>query len=254
MQRMPVIFVGHGSPMNAIEDNPQTRKWREIGRSIPRPRAILAISAHWYAPGTWVNDEIKPRQIYDMYGFPPDLYELEYPAQGEPELASRVQTLTGCVVNNNWGIDHGTWSVLAHLFPQADIPVCQLSIDRTAVPDAHYQMGRQLTALRDEGVLILGSGNIVHNLRRVDFANESGEPWAYEFDQAVGEKIRQHDHTALLHPEAFSPGAARLAIPTPDHYWPLLYILGAAQPDDTITSFNEICQYGSLSMTGYQFG
>ncbi|NCC76846.1 MAG: 4,5-DOPA dioxygenase extradiol [Clostridia bacterium] len=254
MQRMPVLFVGHGSPMNAIEQNPLTRKWREIGQHLPRPRAILAISAHWFAPGTWVNDEVQPRQIYDMYGFPRELYELKYPAQGAPELAARVQSQAPCTVDNNWGIDHGTWSVLVHVFPDADIPVCQLSIDRTATPEQHYKIGRQLAALRDEGVLILGSGNIVHNLRRVDFNSEGGEPWAYTFDQAVGDKIRQHDHVALLHPETFSPEAARLAIPTPDHYWPLLYVLGAARPDDTIESFNEICQYGSLSMTGYRFG
>jgi len=254
MTRMPVIFIGHGSPMNAIEDNPMTRMWRQLGRDLPRPRAILAVSAHWFVPGTCVNDQIQPRQIYDMYGFPRELYELQYAAQGAPELAARVQRLTPCPVDNSWGIDHGTWSVLVHLYPQADIPVCQLSIDRTAPPELHFRLGQELAGLRDEGVLILGSGNIVHNLHRVDFARAGGEPWAETFDNAVGEKIRQRDWASLLHPENISPEMARLAIPTPDHYWPLLYVLGASLPADPIDSFNAVCQFGSLSMTGYRFG
>lgn len=253
MSRMPVIFVGHGSPMNAIENNKFSRTWRSIGENMPRPRAILAISAHWYVPGKFVNDQPNPRQIYDMYGFPKPLYELIYPAAGMPELAARVAGLTGSLVNNDWGIDHGTWSVLVHLFPQADIPVVQLSVDRTATPSQHFALGQKLTALRDEGILVLGSGNIVHNLRLVDFSRpEAGEDWAVRFDQLISERILARDFMAVLEPENLSADA-RLAIPTPDHYWPLLPILGAATKDDTITVFNQVCQYGSLSMTGYLF-
>lgn len=252
MSKMPVLFVGHGSPMNAVEDNVFSQTWRKLGENIPRPQAILVISAHWYVPGRFVSDAENPRQIYDMYGFPQPLYDLIYPAKGSPQLAARAAMLCGATIQNDWGIDHGTWSVLVHLFPDATIPVVQLSVDRTASPGDHFALGQQLSALRDEGVLILGSGNIVHNLRRVNFSQPGGEAWAERFDQLIREHIEKRDFQALLEPKGISADA-ELAIPTPDHYWPLLPILGASDPNDQITVFNQTCQFGSLSMTGYYF-
>lgn len=252
MSRMPVLFVGHGSPMNAIEDNDFSRTWRKLGETLPRPKAILAISAHWYVPGRFVNDQDQPRQIYDMYGFPKPLYDLIYPAVGSPVLAAQVTQCCDASVQNDWGIDHGTWSVLVHMFPKADIPVVQLSVDRTASPAEHFALGQKLQALRDLDILILGSGKIVHNLRLVNFSQAGGEAWAERFDQLISEKIRARDFAAVLDPRQLSEDA-RLAIPTPDHYWPLLPILGAATEQDHITVFNQVCQYGSLSMTSYLF-
>ncbi len=252
MPDMPVLFVGHGSPMNAIEENDLTRQWQKIGVEIPRPRAILVISAHWFVPGVYVNDQENPRQLYDMYGFPKALYELVYPVQGSPVLAARTMQLCDATVQNNWGIDHGTWSVLVHLFPNADIPVVQLSVDQTATPQELFELGQKLAVLRDENILILGSGNVVHNLRLVNFSMAGGELWAERFDRLISERILARDFTAVLEPEKMSADA-RLAIPTPDHYWPLLPILGAASATDLITVFNQVCQFGSLSMTGYLF-
>ncbi|MDD2533855.1 MAG: class III extradiol ring-cleavage dioxygenase, partial [Eubacteriales bacterium] len=193
--------------MNAIESNQLTEKWRQLGEAIPSPRAILAISAHWYVPGQFVNNQKNPRQIYDMYGFPKPLYDLVYPVNGSPELAARVVDLTAAQINNEWGIDHGTWSVLVHLFPNATIPVVQLSVDQAMQPAEHFALGQRLRALRDEGVLILGSGNIVHNLRRVDFQQPGGAKWAERFDLAVSERILSRDFASLFEPDQWSEDA-----------------------------------------------
>ena len=251
--KMPVLFVGHGSPMNAVTDNAYKDEWIKIGQGLA-PKAILCVSAHWYTKGTLVNPAEAPEQIYDMYGFPQELYQVKYPAQGSPELAARIGELLGDAVkiNGDWGIDHGTWSVLKWMFPKADIPTVQLSIDGTQKGPFHYSIGQQLEALREEGILIIGSGNIVHNLRRVDWDSEGGAPWAYEFDGLIKEAIESRQHDKAIHYQELGE-SAKLAVPTPDHYYPLLYTLGAVDAEDDIYCFNESCELGSISMTGYLF-
>lgn len=250
---MPVLFAGHGSPMNAIEDNQYTRTWRSIAERIPKPEVILSVSAHWYTKGTKIMNEENPKTIYDMYGFPKELYEVTYNTSGSPHIAriSRELISKETEYDNSWGIDHGTWSVLVHMYPDRNIPVFQISIDAEAPPAAHYQIGKELKALREQGVLIFGSGNIVHNLRRVDW-NKAGEgfDWAYEFDAYIHDSIMKKNHSNILH---FSQAGdvARLAVPTPDHFYPLLYTLGATDEDDNVSAFNKSCELGSLTMTGY---
>lgn len=244
---MPVLFVGHGSPMNAIEDNDLTKKWREISASMPIPKCILCVSAHWMSDETLTSDAEEPEQIYDMYGFPQELYDLKYEPPGSRFYANKIQKTLGIEINNDWGIDHGTWSVLTHMYPDADIPVVQLSLDMTKPYAEHYAIGQKLRSLREEGVLILGSGNVVHNLRLVDWHRDGGFSWAYEFDNYIKEAILKTDHKAVMdHP--MSP-----AVPTTDHFLPLLYVLGASNIIDKIEVFNQVCQLGSLSMTGYLF-
>lgn len=252
--RMPVLFVGHGSPMNAIEDNPYTKGWMDIAERIPRPTAILAVSAHWYTKGSRINDSLQPKLIYDMYGFPKELYEVQYNVEGSPELANTAKELIHkeITVDNSWGIDHGTWSVLCRMYPKADIPVVQLSIDRSAPAEEHYLLGQELSALRDKGVLILGSGNVVHNLSLVRFDMEQGFPWAQEFDQYIKNKILSKNHEDVIHYKRAGE-MAELAFYTPDHYYPLLYVLGASQEADKISVYNESSTMGSLSMTSYLF-
>lgn len=345
--RMPVLFVGHGSPMNAIEDNTFSRSWRELGKQFapagnapagtapastpnavaargatpagaanaaarpaapaavpgatpaaapeyPRPKAILMISAHWFTGGSLIMANERPGMIYDMYGFPRPLYEIEYPAAGAPELAETIhQLLTkpdaqtgraaapGARLSTSWGFDHGGWSVLVHLFPDADIPALQLSVDRTAAPSEKFAIGQALKPLRDQGVFIIGSGNIVHNLGLVQFGLEGGKPWADAFDIAIKEAIIQrrfgdvvdyHTITSKQMPAAtvatttssparlatatdrLATATDRLAVPTTDHFDPLLYVLGAADDQDPIAVFNEARIYGSLSMTSYLIG
>ena len=252
--KMPVLFVGHGSPMNAIELNEFSRAWRELGLALPRPSAILAVSAHWYVAGTRVNGAAQPRQVYDMYGFPQPLYQLKYPAPGAPELAARIQTLLPETARDDrWGIDHGTWSVLCHMFPDADVPVTQLSVDYGAPADAHYAIGRALKPLREEGVLILASGNVVHDLRRVDWDMEGGLPWADEFDEYICRAILE-DRPQDVVRYTRAGNSAREAFPTPDHFYPLLYALGAREPGEAAEVFCKKRMMGSLSMTGYRFG
>ena len=253
-QKMPVLFVGHGSPMNALEDNEYTRGWEEIAKLLPRPKAILAVSAHWYTDGTRVTDAEYPKTVYDMYGFPEELYQIEYNAPGAPELAHLTKELLQKEVriDNSWGFDHGTWVVLHKMFPGADIPVFQLSVDRNAPAELHYQMGKELKALREQGVLILASGNVVHNLQRVEWGMEKGYPWAEEFDGYIRDKIRNKEYDEVVHYEKVGQ-SARQAFPTPDHFFPLLYVLGAAEDSDQLTVFNESCVLGSLSMTSYLF-
>lgn len=249
--RMPVVFVGHGSPMNTLEDNRYTRAWRELGQALRRPQAILAISAHWYVPTLAVTAMETPRTIHDFGGFPRELFDFQYPAPGSSALAARVQQLLqplDVLADQTWGLDHGTWSVLAHLFPEADIPVVQLSIDRFRPHDFHYQLGRQLSPLREEGVLILGSGNIVHNLAAINWDEpEVPYDWASRFERVVKEKLSQHDHAALIDYSRLVPEARR-SVPTPEHYLPLLPILGALRDDDEISFPVEGIHMGSLSM------
>lgn len=252
--RMPLIFVGHGSPMNAIEDNSYSRSWKELGTRLPKPAAILSVSAHWFTGGTFASDSALPKTIYDMYGFPDALYEIVYNAPGAPETARRAAALLGKsnALDRSWGLDHGTWSVLHRMYPKADVPVFQLSVDRGASFRAHYEMGRLLKPLREEGVLILGSGNVVHNLARVNPGQAGGYPWAEVFDGYIKESVVGGDYEKAVDPRG-AGSSAQLAVPTPDHYAPLLYVLGAADAADGVTAFNDECVMGSLSMTSYLF-
>ena len=251
-KRMPVLFVGHGSPMNAIEDNDYSRTWSALGETLPQPKAILSISAHWFGRGTKVNDSPTPTMVYDMYGFPEELYRLQYPAPGSPEVAHRARQLIGdfVTIDNNWGLDHGTWSVLHRMFPKADIPVVQLSINALLTPEEHYAIGQRLRPLRDEGVLIFGSGNIVHNLSRVDWRMKDGQPWAQAFDQYIHEAIISGAHEKVVSYSQLED-AAQLSVPSLDHFAPILYVLGASDADDKVSVFNADCTLGSMSMTSY---
>lgn len=255
MSKMPVLFVGHGSPMNAIEDNRYTRGWKEIARKIPRPKFIVSISAHWFTKGTKIMNEENPKTIYDMYGFPKELYEVVYSPPGNPEFAEISKGLISkeSVYDNTWGIDHGTWSVLVHMYPKRDIPVFQISIDASAPPEAHFQIGKELKPLRDEGGLLFGTGNIVHNLRLVDWdIGDEGFDWAYTFDDFIRSNIQSGNHEEILNYESLGD-VAKLAVPTSDHFNPLLYILGASDKDDKVSVYNNSCMMGSLSMTSYLF-
>lgn len=253
-KKMPVLFIGHGSPMNAIEDNEYTKKWEAIAEKIPRPKAILAVSAHWYTDGGRINDEAHPRVIYDMYGFPEELYKLKYSSPGAPERAHETKKLIkkDIKIDNSWGIDHGTWSVLCRMYPEANIPVYQLSVDKNAPAEEHYRIGQEIKELRQNGVLILGSGNVVHNLGRVNWDNKGGYDWAEEFDGYVKDNLIKREIDEVIHYERAGT-SARLAVPTPDHFYPLLYTLGAADGEDKLTVFNNSCVLGSLSMTCYMF-
>lgn len=254
--KMPVLFAGHGSPMNAIGDNPWSRGFRALGQPLPRPVAILCVSAHWYAPGTYVTSNKQPRTIHDFGGFPPELYEIQYPAPGSPNLAGRVADLTAAEQSDEWGLDHGTWSVLRHMYPDADIPVVQLSIDLRLQPAGHIELGRALAPLRDEGILIVGSGNITHNLRHAFASMQSGETktpdWAARFDDGVAAALERHDLDWL----ARAPGTAdgQVNHPTPDHYLPLLYVAGAASEADRVTFPVTGFDLASLSMRCVQWG
>ena len=254
MSKMPVLFLGHGSPMNAIEENEFTRSWVDIGVNLPKPKAILSISAHWFTDGTRICDELHPKQIYDMYGFPRELYELKYPVLGSPEYAHITMGVLRkeVSIDNSWGIDHGTWSVLCHMFPKADIPVYQLCIDRRLDAEAHYMLGQELSSLRDQGVLILGSGNVVHNLAKINWELENGYPWAEEFDAYIKEAILEGNHHKVIHYEQ-SGKSSEMAFVTPEHFYPLLYVLGAAGLSNSVQVYNDACILGSLSMTGYIF-
>ena len=258
--RMPVIFVGHGSPMNAIDDNRWSRGFTSLADGIARPAAILAVSAHWYVDGTWLMANARPRTIHDFSGFPPDLYEVDYPAPGKPELARRVCRLLGddrAALNTDWGLDHGTWSVLRWMFPDADVPVIQLSIDRRLDARKHFELARSLSDLRDENVLIFASGNIVHNLQdafaRKRAASVAIPEWAQRYDDDVKKVLAQHDTDALLSlwPDS---DTGRVAHPTPDHWWPLIYAVGASDERDPIRFPIEGFDWGSISMTSVILG
>ena len=252
-QRMPVLFVGHGSPMNALDSNAFTRTWMSLTARIPRPRAILCLSAHFAGEDSRVVAADTPRTIHDFYGFPKALHEASYPAPGSPALAERVQALVPqAQPTQDWGLDHGAWSVLMRMYPAADIPVVQLSLDLGLTGEQQMALGEGLRPLREEGVLILGSGNVVHNLRLINGAATVPFPWARTFDDAVHGAVMAGDHEAVADYMAL-PGAG-LAVPTNEHFVPLLYVLGAAHPGEKAEAFNRAYVFGSLSMTGYLFG
>jgi len=253
--RMPAIFFGHGNPMNALEENAYTKAWRAIGQTIPRPKAILAISAHWYLPATLVTAMEQPRTIHDFGGFPRELYEVQYPAPGDLQLASRLTKLLGADQDHHWGLDHGTWSVLCHVFPNADVPVVQLSIDETQPPKFHYDLGTRLAPLRDEGILIVGSGNLVHNLHAYAWGRHPAEPfdWAVRFEKQARDLLIAGNDEPLIDYESLGRDAV-LSAPTPDHYLPLLYVMGARSKDDNVSFPVEGIDGGSVSMLTVQFG
>ena len=257
-QRMPAIFFGHGNPMNALDENTYTLAWREIAGSFEKPRAILMVSAHWYVPGTMLTNNERPRTIHDFGGFPRPLYEVEYPAPGDRALVDRVSELlapAAAVPDLRWGLDHGTWSVLVHAYPNADIPVVQLSIDETKDPIYHYELGTRLRPLRDEGVLVAGSGNLIHNLHAYAWGRHPAEPfdWALRFEKTARELLLARDFEPLIDYESLGDDA-RLSAPTPDHYLPLLYVLGASDENDSVTFPVEGMDGGSISMTAVRFG
>ncbi len=252
--KMPALFVGHGSPANALEDNEFTRAWVEEGKRLPKPHAVLCISAHWFVDGTYVHGREYPRTIHDYYGFPPELYALRYPCPGAPTTAREVQKTvhkTKVLWDEDWGLDHGCWVVLRHLFPNADVPVFQLSLDATKSPQFHYNLAQELAALRRRGVLIVGSGNIVHNLGLITF-DEVASPyeWAIEFDELSKKLIIDRNHQSLIDYKKLG-SAAHLAIPTPEHYWPLLYVLALQEPDEQVQFFAEGVTHKSISMRSF---
>lgn len=255
---MPAIFFGHGNPMNALMHNEYTEGWAAIGVEIPRPRAVLCVSAHWYLPGTAVTAMPAPRTIHDFGGFPRELHEVKYPAPGDPKLASRVQELLAPMavgLDNRWGLDHGTWSVLCHVFPDADIAVVQLSIDETQPAAFHYEVGKRLAPLRDEGVLVMGSGNLVHNLHAYAWGRHAVEPldWAIRFETLARELLLKGDDGPLVAYEQLGRDAL-LSAPTPDHYLPLLYVIALRREGDEVTFPVEGFDGGSISMLSVQIG
>ena len=251
-ERLPAIFFGHGNPMNALLDNGFTRAWRAIGQRIGKPKAVLAVSAHWYAPGTAVTVSESPRTIHDFGGFPRELYQVRYPAPGSVELARRVREILAPVevfFDDSWGLDHGAWSVLRHVYPEADVPVVQLSIDETRPAAFHLELGKRLALLRSEGVLILGSGNIVHNLHAYAWGQhlQDAYDWAVRFESRAKELLAAGENGPLVEYESLGRDAL-LAIPTPDHYLPLLYVIGTRQSEDVVTFPVEGVDGGSISM------
>ena len=258
VQTMPAIFFGHGNPMNALQHNDWTEAWASIGKSIPRPRAVLCVSAHWYLPATLVTGMAEPRTIHDFGGFPRELYEVQYSAPGSPEVARGIQELLAPLpveLDHSWGLDHGTWSVLRHVYPSADVPVLQLSIDETQPAAFHFELGKRLAPLRDEQVLIMGSGNMVHNLHTYAWGRHTPEPydWAVRFEERAKELMTADNSEPLINYESLGRDAL-LAIPTPEHYLPLLYVLGAKRPNDPITFPVQGIDGGSVSMLTVQVG
>lgn len=256
---MPAVFLGHGNPMNALARNAYTEGWSALGTTIPRPRAILSISAHWFIEDAAVTVSTSPRTIHDFGGFPRELYQVRYPAPGDPDLAARVAHLLAPLpvrLDESWGLDHGTWSVLLHVYPRADIPVVQLSIDQTQPPSFHYDIGRRLAALRGEGVLVVGSGNLVHNLHAYAWGRHTAEPydWTLAFEARVRELLLAGESTPLVEYETQLGREALLAAPTPDHYLPLLYVIGTRAPADAVTFPVEGIDGGSVSMLAVKLG
>lgn len=258
-EKMPVLFIGHGSPMNAIEENEFVRGFRKVSSEIPRPKAIICISAHWETAGTYITAMERPQTIHDFGGFPRELYEVQYPAPGSPELAMEAKeqiSKTEVGLNTNWGLDHGAWSVIKHLYPKADIPVVELSLDYYQGPQYHYDLAKELSAFREKGVLIIGSGNMVHNLRRVAW-DKLEEYYAYDWALEASDKMKQlilnGDHSSLIN---FSRQGKsfELAIPTPEHYLPLLYALALKDQNEETELFNDHPVGGSLTMTSLKIG
>ena len=255
---MPALFLGHGNPMNAIQQNAWTQSWTAIGNMLPRPKAILCVSAHWYLPATAVTAIERPRTIHDFGGFPPELHSVQYPAPGSPALAARAAQLLeplDVAMDRSWGLDHGTWSVLMHVYPKADIPVVQLSIDEAKAASWHFETAKKLAPLRDEGVLIVGSGNLVHNLHTYSWGNRAVEAydWAERFEALARKTISRADFVRLVDYEALGRDAM-LSVPTPDHYLPLLYVLAQHRPNDVVSFPVEGFDGGSISMLGIRLG
>jgi len=255
---MPAIFFGHGNPMNALGSNGYTEGWRRIGRDLPKPKAILSISAHWFLPQLAVTVMPTPRTIHDFGGFPRELYEVQYPAPGNPELARQVQKLLAPLqvsLDESWGLDHGTWSVLRHVYPGADIPIVQLSIDETRPASFHFETGKKLASLRDKGILIMGSGNLVHNLHTYGWGRHIPDPydWAVRFETTARKMIMAGDHEPLINYESLGPDAL-LSVPTPDHYFPLLYVLGTRQEGEAVAFPVDGVDGGSISMLTVKVG
>ena len=249
-ERMPLLFIGHGNPMNAIEENAFSNAWRELGRKLPKPQVILSISAHWLTRGTKVTAMEKPKTIHDFSGFPEKLYQQQYPAPGEPELAKQTQALAlkhHILLDDEWGFDHGTWSVLIQMFPKADIPVYQLSIDYSQPMEYHFQLAQEITSLREKGVLVMGSGNIVHNLQAISFDYNKPYDWALEFDAKISKWIETGDHQSIIEFQKLGQ-VAKLAHPTYDHFLPLLYVLGFQNKKDFPKFFNDDFDMSSVSM------
>jgi 4,5-DOPA dioxygenase extradiol len=256
--KMPVLFVGHGNPMNAIQDNAFTQRLAGLGQEIQRPKAILCISAHWLSAGTWVTRMDQPKTIHDFYGFPDELFAVQYPAPGSRALAEQIQALSSRPKiqgdDSAWGLDHGTWAILRKMYPDADIPVVQLSIDMSEPPEFHMELGKTLSKLREQGVLIVGSGNIVHNLRKADWSKSlQGFDWAIEFDEWTKQQLLKGDYASLAQ-DYRKTLAGQLSVPTPDHYYPLLYTLGAADSKDQVQFEFEGYDMGSISMRCFTLG
>jgi 4,5-DOPA dioxygenase extradiol len=256
--RLPVLFLGHGNPMNALADNSWTRAWARLGKRWPRPRAVLAVSAHWYIAGTAVTAMAAPRTLHDFGGFPPELFAVRYPARGDAALAARVRELLAPLEvseDHDWGLDHGSWSVLRHLYPAAEVPVVQLSIDGRENAEFHYRLGQQLRPLREEQVLILGSGDIVHNLESYAWGQHPRAPyeWAVRFEGQVRTHLSAGNHDALIRYEQWGADA-QLSVPTPEHYLPLLYVLGASESSEPVSFPVEGMDGGSVSMLAVQIG
>ncbi len=256
--RMPALFIGHGNPLNALQHNEYTEAWQALGETLPRPKAILAVSAHWYVPGGRVTADEQPRTIHDFGGFPQELFDVQYPAPGSPDLAARTRDLLGPVdiaMDRSWGLDHGTWSILVHLYPDADVPVVQLGIDETLTARQHYELATRLQPLRDEDVLILGSGNIVHNLHTYSWGRHPIDPydWAVDFETAVRVHIDDDDPGPVIGYETDLPGG-ELSAPTPDHFLPLLYALAQRHDDDSVAWKVGGFDGGSISMLALQLG
>jgi 4,5-DOPA dioxygenase extradiol len=255
---LPTIFLGHGNPMNALLNNRYTEGWRRFGQETAKPRAVLAVSAHWFVPGTAVTITTVPKTIHDFGGFPHELYQVQYPAPGDPELARQVQKMLEPLpvrLDESWGFDHGTWSVLRHVYPDADVPVVQLSIDETQPASFHFELGRKLAPLREEGILILGSGNLVHNLHAYAWGQQIAEPydWAIRFENMARERLIAGDIQPLIEYEKLGRDA-QLCIPTPDHYLPLLYVIASRQQGEVISFPVEGVDGGSISMLAVQVG
>jgi 4,5-DOPA dioxygenase extradiol len=259
-ERMPVLFIGHGSPMNAIEDNYFSETWRKMGTTLPAPKAIICISAHWETAGTFVTAMLKPQTIHDFGGFPKALYDVQYPAPGSPGLASEVARSfvnNQIGLDNSWGLDHGAWSIIKHLYPKADIPVIELSLDYRKNPQAHYDLAKELKAFRDKGVLIIGSGNLVHNLGRIDWSHiddpEYGFDWALKANETFKKLMIDGNHRALADYSQLGK-EVQLAVPSPDHFLPLLYALALKDEKEPLSFFNDKAVMGSLTMTSVRIG
>lgn len=254
---MPAVFFGHGSPMNALERNRYTEAWRRIGAAVPTPKAILSVSAHWLTRGSAVTAMARPRTIHDFGGFPRELFDVQYLAAGDPQLAGRVRELLAPIevqLDQDWGLDHGTWSVLAHVFPAAEVPVVQLSLDATRPPRDHYELAARLAPLRDEGVLILGSGNVVHNLGATQWSEDASPyDWAVRFNSAVRAAMLAGEHDRLIAYDTLDSDARR-SVPTPEHYLPLLYVLAQQRPEETVSLPVDGIEYGSIDMLSVAVG